>query len=389
MILGGASGDVGRDLTRILVKNERSISGITITSRHIDTGKRFVGELGDPRVQPLAVDVTDINGLRKAIDGHDLVVNTVGPFAATAIPVMRASIDASVNYIDICDDIEPTLEALQLDRFAKESGVFVLLSMGWFPGMSNLRAKWLADQMDTVEEIVTAWVAGKKTADEHPSKGRAGTEHYLKALTGEISTFRNGCRIRIPIDRRFVTLSFPEPLGAYDCYQIEHPETATLPYVIPGVRHASTLGSLYPPGRNRSIRMLTQLIDMGLMPLSVVGSMFGMFQQSKRKGRLPSLNAAYIACIGTREKEKGQLCYSEVNPKISTAESTSQPLACAILLLASKKKLKPGVYLPETSLSVDEIIRVGSAQNLSFVTDAIGRTTWNKESTAIASKRMK
>lgn len=379
LILGGASGDVGRDLTRILLKEKTLITRITITSRSIDTARKFAEELRDERATALGLDVTDRRRLMDAMQGHDLIVNTVGPFSAYAIPVMRAAIESKVNYIDICDDIEPTVEALQLDRFAKDSGVFLFLSMGWFPGMSNLRAKALADQMDKVEEIVIAWVAGKKSPEEIPSKGLAGVEHYLKALTGKISTYREGHRMKIRAHQKGLRLHFPDPLGEYTCYHIEHPETATLPYVIPGVKTASALGALYPENRNKTTRLFTRLIDAKLLSIPLAIRISGMSMRSKKKVGLPTLIGSYVSCIGEKNGRKGQLRYCEVNTELTTAEATSQPLACAIFYIASGGRIEPGVHLPETTLKVGDILCIGESHNLSFVKDATATTTWSEE----------
>jgi hypothetical protein len=101
--------------------------------------------------------------------------------------------------------------------------------------------------------------------------------------------------------------------------------------------------------------------------------------QSKNKINLPSLNASYIACIGKKDGKKGQLRFSEVNTNLTTAEATSQPLACAILLIASKDGLKPGVHIPEKAIRINELIKMGKTLNLPFVCDSIEETIWSEE----------
>ncbi len=379
LILGGGSGDVGRDVSRILLSNMDIVDKLTVTSRNLDVAQEFVRKLKDDRVIPIKLDVTDISQLKKIMQEHDLVVNTVGPFFRYAIPIINAAIETKVNYIDICDDIEPTWEALQLDRFAKNAGIFILLCMGWFPGISNLRAKALASQMDKVDEIVTAWVLGKKTMDGEPSSGMAGTEHFINALTGNIITFRNGRRAIIPAFRKGVQLKFPEPLGSYTCYQLEHPEPVTLPYVIPGIRTASNLGALYPHDRNKSIRMLTRTIDYKLLSLGFVNKLLALLSKTKSKTNLPIMNGTYVACIGIKNGKKGQLRYSATNTSVTTAEATSQPLACAVLHAIIGDKIKPGVYLPETAIDIDDLVQLGNKLKLSFFINAKEETVWTEE----------
>jgi saccharopine dehydrogenase-like NADP-dependent oxidoreductase len=327
----------------------------------------------------LEVDVTNKQQLIDSIKGHDLVINTIGPFSKYAIPVMKAAINSKVNYIDICDDIEPTIEALQLNQFAKNSNIFILLNMGWFPGMSNLRAIALAREMDDVEEIITAWVAGRKSPEEHPSLGLAGTEHYFEGLTGKILSFRNGQRVRIPIDHKGVKLTFPKPLGTITCYQMEHPEVATLPYSIPGLKNATNLMSLYPSNRNNFIRLLAKAVDLKLFSLSMVTKISAILGKSKKKRFLPVLIGEYIACIGTKDGKRGQLSFSAVNKKLTVAEATSQPLACAVLYLTSDGKIDPGVHLAENALKLEDIVEYGEKLNLPFVKDHKEKITWSEE----------
>lgn len=383
LILGGGSGDVGRDVTRILLRDKKHIEHITVTSRNLEYAQKFAKDLNDQRVTAIQVDVTNQQQLIDAISGHNLVINTVGPFSKYAIPVMKATVESKVNYIDICDDIEPTIEALQLNQFAQNAGIFILLSMGWFPGMSNLRTMALAREMDEVEEIVTAWVAGRKAPEEHPSLGLAGTEHYFEALTGKIISYREGHRVRIPAFQKGIQLSFPEPLGSCICYQIEHPEVATLPYSIPGVKAASNLMSLYPSDRNKLVRLFAKAVDFKLLSVSMVTKISAILGKSKKKRYLPVLVGEYISCIGTKDGKRGQLCYSAVNKKVTVAEATSQPLACAVLYLASDGNIEPGVHLAENTLRIEDIIEYGAKLNLPFIRCVKEKTTWSEEITSI------
>lgn len=383
LILGGGSGDVGRDLTRILLRDKTNIKHITITARDIQKAEKFIDKLNDQRLSAKQVDVTNQQQLIDTINGHDLVINTIGPFSKYAILVMKATIQAKVNYIDICDDIEPTVEALQLNEFVEKAGIFLILGMGWFPGMSNLRAIALAKEMDSVEEIVTAWVAGRKSPEDNPSLGLAGIQHFIEALTGKIISYRDGHRVRIPASQKGVKLKFPEPIGCCICYQIEHPEVATLPYSILGVNKASNLMSLYPFNRNKSILMFAKAINFKLLSIKMTTKILGLLGKSKKKRTLPCMIGDYISLIGMKDGKKGQLSYIAVNEKLTVAEATSQPLACAVFHLAHKNNIKPGVHLAENSIDIEEIIKYGKKFNFAFLKDVNEKTIWSEKIVSI------
>jgi saccharopine dehydrogenase-like NADP-dependent oxidoreductase len=378
VILGGASGDVGRDVTRILLRENTSIEKITITARDFDRANIFKKELEDERVTAMQVDVDNNHQLMNALNDHDLVINTIGPFSRYALPIMNAAITSHVNYIDICDDIEPTFKALQLDKRAKEAGIFLLIGIGWFPGMSNLRAKALAERMDSVDEIVTAWVGGRKSPEEIPSSGVGGSEHFLRSITGNIITYRNRQQVKLPAFQKRKLIHFPPPLGACNCYLMEHPEPVVLPITIPNIQNASTFFSLYPISRNKLIRFFARLIDMKLLSISQVTKIFRLLGKSDEKKHFPVLVGSYVSCIGTRNGQKGQLSYSAVNTKTTVAEATSQPLACTVFYLLSGNTVQPGVHLPEQVLGIEHILQLGSKYDLSFAKDTIEKVDWSQ-----------
>src|SRR5690606_15578076 len=94
--------------------------------------RAFAAELG---VEALGLDVTDGPALDAALRAADLVVNTVGPYFRFGPPILAAAIAAGCDYIDICDDPQPTIEMLELDARAKAAGVTALLGMGASPGV--------------------------------------------------------------------------------------------------------------------------------------------------------------------------------------------------------------------------------------------------------------
>jgi saccharopine dehydrogenase-like NADP-dependent oxidoreductase len=377
IILGGASGDVGRDVTRILLRENAPIEKLTVTARSQSVADNFVKELGDQRLTAMQIDVNNTHQLKNELRNHDIIINTIGPFSRYALPIMNAAITSQVNYLDICDDIEPTFEALKLDIAAKEAGVFLIIGMGWFPGMSNLRAKALAEQMDVVDELITVWVGGRKAPEEKPSSGAGGTEHFIQSLTGKIIVFRNGQQVKIQAFQNGKQIQFPEPLGLCQCYLMEHPEPVVLPLTIPSIQNASTFFSLYPTSRNRLVRLFARMIDLRLLSVSQVTKIFGFLGNTNEKKHFPELTGSYISCKGVKQGQQGQLSYSAVNMKTTIAEATSQPLACAIFSLLFGSVIQPGVYLPEQVFRIEDILRLGRRYNLPFAQDTIEITTWD------------
>lgn len=311
----------------------------------LEGAQEFVKSLKDPRASAVRVDVTDKEQLTGAIRGKELVLNTTGPFHRYAVPIIRAAIESEVNYMDICDDVEPTIEILKLDQEARDAGIFALLGMGASPGLTNLLAKELSSQLDEVEEIITAWVIEDEVKEEKVkgfSKGFAVLNHMFHISTDEAVTFRDGEHIKISAFEDGFDIPFPKPLGPYTCYHVAHPEVVTLPDQIEGVRTVSNLGSLYPPLHNEMVRTFKEEVETGKRSVqSAIEKLRKMSDMEwgyrKETGEVePRLGGMYVAAIGEKDGERGQQ-YMSFTSKLPMDVDTGQPLACATLQYALGK----------------------------------------------------
>ncbi|MBT2423773.1 saccharopine dehydrogenase NADP-binding domain-containing protein [Streptomyces sp. ISL-22] len=117
----GAGGEMGATAAAVLAADD-TVTELVVADRDHRGAAAVAGSLG-PKATALQIDATDHGALVAAMSQADLVVNTVGPFFRFGIPILTAAIDAGCDYVDICDDPEPTLQMLALDERAKEAGV--------------------------------------------------------------------------------------------------------------------------------------------------------------------------------------------------------------------------------------------------------------------------
>jgi len=139
IILGGC-GSIGSSCARDLIKSDE-VSQVILASRKLDLDKVHQSVRVSKKVTTQRVDVTDFQGLVKAIKGNDFVVNCVGPFYKFALPIMRAVIEAGVNYVDVLDDGDACQQAFELDGAAKRAGVLLAIGFGGSPGTTSMIAK--------------------------------------------------------------------------------------------------------------------------------------------------------------------------------------------------------------------------------------------------------
>ena len=135
----GACGGMGRHAARTLV-SQKWCDRIVIADIDGKRADAFARELGDS-AQPLVLDISDPVVLDAAVAGADVVMNTVGPFFRFGLQVLSSCIRTGRNYVDICDDWEPTISMLDLDEKARAAGITAIIGMGASPGISNMLAK--------------------------------------------------------------------------------------------------------------------------------------------------------------------------------------------------------------------------------------------------------
>lgn len=158
--------------------------------------------------------VTD--GAEVSLHGADAVINTAGPFAATAAPVIEAALRARIPYVDVAAEIEANADTFaHFSEPARVAGVPVVPAMAFFGGLGDL--------------LVTAVMGERRTADEaHIAYGLSNWHPTAGTLTsGAVSRDRrDGKRVRYTGGRLdhyaadgdlpTVEWDFPAPLGRRD-----------------------------------------------------------------------------------------------------------------------------------------------------------------------------
>lgn len=259
LALGGAGG-VGRYAVPVLLADP-AVARIVIADRDEARARTFARACGD-RAAGRGLDVTDGPALAAAIGEADLVVNCVGPYFRFGITVLRAAIAARRDYVDVCDDPEPTLALLALDDEARAAGIRALVGMGITPGVSNLLAVVAAGELDEVRELVTGWDLAAALPERIEREPSAATLHGVEQLSGRIRRLRGGRFVdERPITR--VTLELPG-VGTRSAHTIGHPEPVTLPRTFTGLRECANVFAA-PASTIAGLRALRWCLDRRLI----------------------------------------------------------------------------------------------------------------------------
>jgi len=356
VVLGGA-GVMGSYAVEVLSRGN-VFSEICVADVNEERGRRVCE--GTERTEFVNVDVTDGRSLSNAIEDADVLVNCVGPFYKFAPMILKTAIQHGIDYVDICDDYDATLELLGMDEEAKKAGITCVVGLGASPGITNVIAAYASNLLSSVKEIKVYVTRGIKE-----EAGGAIPYHMLHCWLGEIPIYRNGehTKARGLVDgKEWVT--FPEPFGEASVYYFGHPETVTLPRYISGLEHVCCKGTFFP-SQFRDI--LLQLQNLGLLspepimvgntrisPLDFLASYVGtMVGKMHNLPDIPEGGAVMVRVTGEKEGVPKEYLFSGI---ARMREATATPAAVGAEMIAKKEMAMPGVHAPEACVPPKEFL---------------------------------
>ena len=244
IVLGGC-GAVGSVAVRTLAGSDL-FSGVVIGDRDLSRADAIVSEAGAGRVSAVQIDAEDPASLTRAIQGCDVVLNCVGPFYRSVRTIVEAVLEVGVDYVDVCDDVDATLELLDLDARARAKGVTALIGMGSSPGATNLLAKFAAttllDETDSIDIF--------HTHGGEAFEGEGVIGHRFHCMSIDIPMFLDGSLRYVKFFEEDgvalrQTFDFPVIGKGIPIFPYPHPEQVTIPRHLK-VRNVTNKGSVLP-----------------------------------------------------------------------------------------------------------------------------------------------
>ncbi len=350
-ILGG--GGMGRHAA-VAAAALAGVGRVLIADRDVSAAARVADACGT-RAEALELDVTDEAALRATLRKADVVLNTVGPYFRFGPPVLAAAIEAGCDYLDLCDDPEPTVAMLEMSAAAERAGIRAAIGMGASPGVVNLLAVVAMRELDDVHRVVTGW--NGEGATPEPGSGPAAIEHGIVQATGTIPVVRDG-REQAERPLRRVVVDYPG-LGRRCARTFGHPEPVTLHRTFDVAESVNVTH-----GRLRFIGplvALARLCDLGLLPARRA---VGVVNWAERRMPSPALGALASTrrlppLFALAEGERGGVPAAvgatlAALPGTGMGAFTGVPLAVAAGLLLSGTRTGPGVRPPESAFDPRE-----------------------------------
>jgi saccharopine dehydrogenase (NAD+, L-lysine-forming) len=245
-------GSVG-EVTARTVASEPEIDHVVLADIDEKRPAEVAPKLPAGKASTLQLDVHDKEALVKALVGVDLVINGLIP--EVNLEVMDACLETGTNYLDMAAagprDIVGTAdvdEELAKNDDFKRAGLTALVFFGIDPGASDVFARTLYDQFDTVERL-TVLDGDNGSADGYDfAPGFSPTTMVEECLILPPHAFEDGKLIRrrsLSVSREF---DFPGPVGRLTCWNVDHEESQLMPLFLgdKGLRNADFFIALDP-----------------------------------------------------------------------------------------------------------------------------------------------
>ncbi|HNP36524.1 MAG TPA: saccharopine dehydrogenase NADP-binding domain-containing protein [Woeseiaceae bacterium] len=351
MALGGA-GQEGSRTVRDLVASPM-VESVVIGDINIDAGNRLKQEIDSGKLSTLQVDATVNAELVSAFKNIDVVVSFVGPYYRFGLPILKAAIEAGCNYVDICDDAEPTVEMLKLHDQAKTAGVVAVIGCGVSPGTLNVLARDAANRLDHVEDLHFRWNVSSTDVEGDISES-AAVEHAIHMVDGDVTQFLDGEWKKVPAMSGSERVHFPV-LGDCEAYYLGHPEPVTIPRYIKGLRNVTQKGGVL--GLDEVLRAFRelgltsdeplQLKGGAVRPSEVAVALLGRMPEPDPAELPPAISELMLIATGTRAEQPVRMTYvmsGRMGPL------TGIPASVAAQMIGDGQISQKGVFAPEGCL---------------------------------------
>ncbi len=353
VVILGAGAGMALPTIKFLAKYAK-LSKLVLADLNIDAVNQVAKDLNSDKVETTSVDISDIDALKKLVEGSDLVMNFVGPYYKFGTKTLETIIDAKVNYVDICDEGDVTEEALKLDEKAKENGVTALIGLGMSPGMTNVLAKFGSDALDETDEIHTHWVL-----DEKDLGAGAVTLHLFHSINGEKPTFADGevKYIKGFQEEDHLTADFGENIGKVNVFHLGHPEPISIPKNIPGVKKVANRGGFTPEMLSLFFRIMGEYGFVKEEPIEVRGIevqapefaltvLNNYLEEKYSEANEEPVFSIQVIVTGKKDGKDVKYTFTKIGQD-DMAILTSLPAAAGAVQILEGKMNQPGVNAPE------------------------------------------
>lgn len=337
------------------------VGSLLVADLSLTAAQAVASSCGD-KAKAASIDVTNHGELTAVMRQADLVMNCVGPFFRFGVPVLTAAIEAGLDYLDICDDPEPTKAMHELHDRAKEAKITAIIGLGASPGITSMLAAKAREELDETEELIAAWNIEEDAGGDDQVAYSAAVVHWMQQCSGTILECENGSLVeKKPLAE--VALDYPGR-GTRTVYTVGHPEPVSFHYSFPDLQRSFCV-MVMPSLWIKEFRKLAAQIDQGRMTLEEAGqklvtdaagssfidkimeSFSGLFDG-------PRLPIFFAIASGRKDGRPARVATSIRSIPPGMARATGIPLALGTRLHLQGRVATKGVIAPEVAFQSGE-----------------------------------
>jgi lysine 6-dehydrogenase len=205
----------------------KTVKQILVADFDFPRAKAVAKQFGAGKAKGIRADVRNVTALANLLVGYDAVLNCTQYY--WNLEVMKAALTAGVHYLDLGGLFYTTRKQLKFNSAFRRIGKLAILGIGSAPGIANVMARFLADQLDRVQFVRVYNGSRDFQSYSDPLAFGFSIATILDELTIPPIHFVKG---RFESRERFSgaePITFPKPIGKLTMRHSIHSEVATLP----------------------------------------------------------------------------------------------------------------------------------------------------------------
>ena len=332
---------------------------------------------GQGKTSIVLTDVNDADNLRKAIKGSTACAHCISHIFN--IQVMDACLAEGVHYTDTGGLFHYYRKQVKEHEKWKAKGITAVLGMGSAPGITNVLARYAADQLDTVEYLHLRDGIANYAKSDFPLTLPYAPGTLLQEFSDPCYIFENGDWKEVAPFSQEEVIDFPEPVGTVKVNATIHSEVASIPesFRPKGIKHASFKLGL-PSDFVQKMRFMAGIGLGSTKPLEVKGvkvspqDFFTAFAQTfpKSTGKPADYKCLRVDAKGIKdgvvtEVQTDVMCYpcEEWNMKTGPY-SVGAPVGIVCRMLGKKEIVERGCMPAEICVPPDLFFKYLAQRNM-------------------------
>jgi saccharopine dehydrogenase-like NADP-dependent oxidoreductase len=346
------------------------VKEILVADFDLARAKKVVRQYGGRKARAVFVDVRKTPALAKLLRNNDAVLNCTQYY--WNLHVMEAALAARVHYLDLGGLFYTTRNQLKLDRAFRRINKLAILGIGSAPGIANVMARFLCDQLDRVHAIRVYNGSRDAQVYSDPLAFAFSIATILDELTIPPMAFERGRFREYECFSGAEPMTFANPIGKLTMHHSIHSEVATLPVSLKAKGIQESFFKInYDPQLIAAVKLLSTIGLLDSNPLEVGNAKIAprALLEKLLKARPPSASSPKdvetIRVVVTGKKgSQNKTLTLDATTKFTTqpsfsavARDTGFPISVAAQMIAGGEIKSIGVRPPETAIPAELFLK--------------------------------